>query len=102
MSIRLLARRGLLLAMLAMVVPGRLLAQDAVKENCNGEAWDYFKASVTMVGTLSLFAAAVAVTPLSFGAVGFAIEATGNWAEELDDYMDCRIEVENIDPAPQP
>lgn len=99
MSIRKLARRGVLLAMLAMIVPGRLFAQD-VKENCNGEAWDYFKASVSMVGTLSLFAAAVAVTPLSFAAVGVAMEATGNWAEELNDYMDCRIEVENIDPSP--
>ena len=100
MSIRLLARRGLLLAMLAMVVPGRLLAQDAVKENCNGEAWDYFKASVTMVGTLSLFAATITVAPLNFVALGVAMEATGNWAEELDDYMDCRVEVENIDPNP--
>lgn len=101
MSIRKLARRGVLLAMLAMVVPGSLLAQDTVKENCNGEAWDYFKASVGMVATLSGFALAVTITPLSFAAVGVALEATGEWAEELDDYMDCRIEVENIDPAPE-
>ena len=101
MSIQNLARRGVLLAMLAMVVPGRLFAQEA-KQNCNGEAWDYFKASVTMVGTLSVFAAAVTLPGLNFVAVGLAMEATGNWAEELNDYMDCRVEVENIDPAPLP
>ena len=98
MSIRNLARRGVLLAMLAMVVPGRLFAQE-VKQNCNEEAWDYFTASIKMVGGLSLFAAGVAVTPLTFAAVGVALELTGEWAEELNDYMDCRVEVENIDPA---
>ena len=100
MSIRKLARRGILLAMLAMVLPGQLLAQE-VKENCNQESWDYFKASMKMVGGLSLFAASVA-TPWSILTVGVALEVTGDWAEELNDYMECRIEVENIDPSLHP
>lgn len=97
MSIRKLARRGILLAMLAMVLPGQLLAQE-VKENCNQESWEYFKASMKMVGGLSLFAASVA-TPWSILTVGVALEVTGDWAEELNEYMECRIEVENIDPS---
>ena len=100
MSIRTVARRCVLLAMLAIIVPGRLFAQES-QQNCNGEAWDYFKASMKMVGGLSLFAASVA-TPMSIVTVGIALEVTGDWAQELNDYMECRIAVENIDPVPQP
>ena len=100
MSIRNLARRGVMLALLAMLLPGRILAQD-VGNNCNEASWEYFKASIKMIGGLSLFAASVA-TPMSIITVGVALEVTGDWAQELNDYMECRIAVENIDPVPQP